>query len=108
MVEKLFVYGTLAKGRPNEKVLEVVGGTWEEATITGRLLPEGWGESMGYSGLKLDAKTEKINGFVFTSDNFSNHWQRLDEFEGEEYCRVLSEVRLKSGALTSAYVYTLK
>ena len=29
MIQRLFVYGTLALGRPNEHVLRKIGGTWE-------------------------------------------------------------------------------
>jgi len=29
MVKKLFVYGTLGLGRPNEHVLKAIGGRWE-------------------------------------------------------------------------------
>lgn len=35
MPEQLFVYGTLAPGRPNAHVLADVPGTWRPATISG-------------------------------------------------------------------------
>ncbi len=108
MIERLFVYGTLAPGQSNEKVLNIVGGSWEAASVTGKLLSEGWGAKMGCPGLKLDKKADKVQGFVFSSENFSNHWQRLDEFEGEEYCRVLTKAELGSEALIDVYIYTLK
>jgi gamma-glutamylcyclotransferase (GGCT)/AIG2-like uncharacterized protein YtfP len=44
MIERLFVYGTLAPGRPNEHVLSEIGGTWEAAIVTGTLRQEGWQE----------------------------------------------------------------
>jgi len=78
------------------------------AIIMGELVSEGWGSKMGCPGLKLGNNVEIIKGFVFSSDNFSDHWQRLDEFEGEEYCRILSEVQLENGSLIDAYVYALK
>ena len=34
MIERLFVYGTLAPGQPNEHVLREIGVTWEAATVT--------------------------------------------------------------------------
>jgi gamma-glutamylcyclotransferase (GGCT)/AIG2-like uncharacterized protein YtfP len=49
VIEKLFVYGTLGPGRPNEHVLVAIGGSWETATVTGRLLEEGWGGRNGLS-----------------------------------------------------------
>lgn len=54
MTDRLFVYGTLAPGRPNEHVLADVEGTWEPATVKGTLLQEGWGAAAGYPGIVLD------------------------------------------------------
>ena len=51
MTQRLFVYGTLAPGRPNEHVLADVPGEWEAATVSGRLLHEGWGAAVGYPGI---------------------------------------------------------
>jgi gamma-glutamylcyclotransferase (GGCT)/AIG2-like uncharacterized protein YtfP len=44
--ERLFVYGTLAPGRPNEHMLAEVDGEWETATVRGRLVQEGWGADL--------------------------------------------------------------
>lgn len=41
MTRRLFVYGTLAPGRPNAHVLAEVPGEWEPATVQGTLLQEG-------------------------------------------------------------------
>lgn len=54
MIEKLFVYGTLCPDRPNEHVLDAIGGSWKSATISGALREEGWGAEMGYPGIDLD------------------------------------------------------
>ena len=54
MTQRLFVYGTLGPGRPNEHVLSAIGGTWEEASVNGFLMPRGWGAEMGYPGIVLD------------------------------------------------------
>jgi len=35
MPQRLFVYGTLGPGRPNEQALNAIGGTWEEASVNG-------------------------------------------------------------------------
>ena len=54
MTERLFVYGTLGPGRPNEHVLGSIDGSWEAASVTGTLHDEGWGAAMGYPGIVLD------------------------------------------------------
>jgi gamma-glutamylcyclotransferase (GGCT)/AIG2-like uncharacterized protein YtfP len=51
VTEHLFVYGTLAPGRPNEHVLEPLDGTWRRATVRGDLLDVGWGAEHGYPAL---------------------------------------------------------
>jgi len=108
MKEKLFVYGTLGLGRPNEHILGNIGGTWETATVTGILREEGWGAEMGYPGIIIDKQGEEVKGFLFTSQNLSPHWENLDKFEGEAYSRIQAKVKLENGRMTNAYIYTLK
>ena len=107
-MEKLFVYGTLGPNCPNDTVLTVIGGTWESATITGTLKAEGWGTEMGYPGIIINDEGEKISGFIFSSENFTEHWKRLDDFEGDGYCRILAKVQVKGKGIIDAYVYALK
>ena len=108
MAEKLFVYGTLGPGRPNEHVLKAIGGVWENATVRGKLRQEGWGAEMGYPGIDLNENGEEIEGFVFISENLSNHWKVLDDFEGEGYERVVTQAKLKDGSMVDAYIYMLR
>ena len=81
MIERLFVYGTLAPGRPNAHVLAGVRGTWEPATVRGTLYPEGWGAAVGYPGIVLEETGREVPGFVFSSDELAEHWTRLDEVD---------------------------
>jgi gamma-glutamylcyclotransferase (GGCT)/AIG2-like uncharacterized protein YtfP len=69
MTHRLFVYGTLVPGRPNEHVLANVPGEWEPATVTGTLLQEGWGAAMGYPGIVLDERGDEVKGFLFSSES---------------------------------------
>lgn len=107
-MERLFVYGTLGPGRPNEHVLNAIGGSWETATVTGTLRNEGCGAEMGYPGIDLDQHGGDIEGFLFTSEHLHNHWAALDEFEGEAYSRVQVTVKLEDGSAVNAYIYTLR
>ncbi len=108
IINKLFVYGTLSPGCPNEHILNNIGGSWEKASITGTLHEEGWGSAMGYPGIKLDKNDGKVKGFLFNSDKIEEHWAELDAFEGKAYERVLTAVELSSGRVVDAYVYSLK
>ncbi|MBT3321854.1 MAG: gamma-glutamylcyclotransferase [Anaerolineae bacterium] len=107
MTEKLFVYGTLGPGRPNEHVLKAIGGVWEDAIVRGKLRQEGWGAEMGYPGINLDESGEEVKGFLFISENLSNHWEMLDNFEGEGYERVTTQAKLEDESMVDAYVYVL-
>jgi gamma-glutamylcyclotransferase (GGCT)/AIG2-like uncharacterized protein YtfP len=107
MTYRLFVYGTLAPGRPNAHVLAEVPGEWEPATVTGRLFREGWGAAAGYPGIVLDEHGEDVEGFLFSSQRLAEHWARLDAFEGVGYERVLTTATRKDGTAVDAYVYRL-
>lgn len=108
MVERIFVYGTLAPGRPNEHILSAIGGAFEPAVVRGKLHQEGWGAAEGYPAIELDKHGSEVEGFLFVSEHLSNHWKALDEFEGEAYQRVLAKVRLKDGTTLDAYIYALR
>jgi gamma-glutamylcyclotransferase (GGCT)/AIG2-like uncharacterized protein YtfP len=108
MMERLFVYGSLGPGRPNEHVLAEIGGEWEAATVTGTLRDEGWGAAMGFPGIQLDEEGGEVRGFLFTSENLFEHWAALDEFEGPSYERVQTIVKLQDNTVVDAYIYALR
>lgn len=108
MTDRLFVYGTLAPGRPNENVLADVPGTWAPAIVKGKLLQEGWGAALGYPGIVLDDLSGDVHGFIFSSNELSAHWARLDEFEGEGYERVVTSAELGDGTVVKVHIYALK
>jgi len=107
MIERLFVYGTLAPGRPNEHILGEIEGSWEAATVTGTLRQEGWGAEMGFPGIDLDEQGDEIQGYIFSSENLSEHWAKLDELEGDAYERVLIKAKLTNNRTVDAYIYAL-
>src|SRR5688500_1763892 len=108
MTHRLFVYGTLAPGQPNEHVLADVPGEWEAATVTGTLLQEGWGAAAGYPGIVLGEHGGEVKGLLFSSESLAEHWARLDAFEGEGYERVVTTVQREDGTVVDAYVYALR
>jgi gamma-glutamylcyclotransferase (GGCT)/AIG2-like uncharacterized protein YtfP len=50
----------------------------------------------------------KFKGFYLARKKLSDHWARLDEFEGEGYERVLTEVKLENNKTVDAYIYELR
>ncbi|KAF1709028.1 gamma-glutamylcyclotransferase family protein [Pseudoxanthomonas sacheonensis] len=107
MTDRLFVYGSLAPGRPNAHVLAEVPGTWETATVRGALRQQGWGAAIGYPGIVVDEGGGEVAGFVFSSGELGAHWTRLDRFEGEGYVRMLVPAKLETGTVVQAYIYAL-
>lgn len=108
VTERLFVYGTLAPGRPNEHVLAGVTGEWQPATVRGELRQEGWGAAIGFAGIVLEERGPEVHGMLFSSEGLRDHWRRLDDFEGDGYERVLSTVTLQDGGTALAYIYVLR
>lgn len=104
-MQRLFVYGTLAPGRPNEHVLADVPGTWQEGTVRGDLHERGWGAASGFPALVLRDDADPVAGFVLTSASLEGEWPRLDEFEGDGYERVSALVTLSSGRVVEAWLY---
>ena len=107
-MEKLFIYGSLQPGGPNERVLAAIGGEWEPAVIKGHLVEKGWGASIGYPGIVVDETGNDVHGHVFSSSNLNAKWDYLDEFEGEVYERIVTSVTLRNGEQVQAHVYVLR
>lgn len=107
-METLFVYGTLMPNCPNGHVLENIVGKFVPATVTGNLIGAGWSASMGYPGIKLDPNGDRVHGYLFYSRNLDEHWEYLDEFEGEEFVRTEATVERYDEMEVDTYIYTLK
>lgn len=108
MTETLFVYGTLMPNCPNGHVLENIVGKFVPATVKGRLIDAGWSASMGYPGIKLDENADTVHGYLFYSSNLINHWDFLDEFEGQEFIRTPVIVERYDELDVETFIYTLK
>ncbi len=106
-MKRLFIYGSLQPGGPNEHILADVDGEWLPAVVMGRLVDKGWGASMGFPGLVIDAAGTAIEGYVLSAENLGDKWAELDAFEGEEYERVVTVARLRNGDEIETFVYAL-
>ncbi len=76
--------------------------------MKGHLKQCGWGAEMGYPAIVLDEDGEDVSGYVFSSGNLAKHWNELDDFEGDEYERVVAEVRMDDHRSIQAHVYVLE
>lgn len=104
------VYGTLGPGGPNHYFVENIPGKWHKGFVKGRLESEGWGADLGYNGFRhVDtADQQEIKATILISDQMNDNWQRLDEFEGDGYGRVLAKFELEDGEVGVGYIYALK
>lgn len=107
-MQRLFIYGSLQPGGPNEHLMKEIGGDWEQAVVKGHLIKDGWGSKMGYPGLVLEEDGEDVHGHVFSSPNLESEWAKIDKFEGEDYQRVTTNVKLISGKQVEVQVYALR
>lgn len=103
---RLATYGTLAPGRTNHAQLKDLPGRWTEGTVRGRLVQSGWGAALGFPGLVLDQEGQNVEVFLFESPDLPDHWDRLDDFEGEGYRRVETHVNTDEGGV-SAFIYVV-
>jgi hypothetical protein len=49
-----------------------------------------------------------IEAFILFSDQLVANWQMLDDFEGEEYTRILAKYELENGEAGVGYIYAIK
>lgn len=63
---------------------------------------------MGYPALILAEAGEEIRGQVLSSSRLEGEWDRIDEFEGDEYLRTTAIVKLGNGERVQAFVYVLR
>ena len=103
---RLATYGSLSPGEVNHGQLSGIQGRWLTGTVRGYLRNAGWGSSMGFPGLTLDPVGPEVKVNVFESAELPEHWARLDEFEGDEYRRVITRVETSGGVL-EANIYVV-
>jgi gamma-glutamylcyclotransferase (GGCT)/AIG2-like uncharacterized protein YtfP len=82
VANRLAAYGTLRPGESNYHVVEMINGIWHDGTVTGILNTEG-----RYPTFKYSANGPEVSVKVLVSDELPEHWQRIDEFEGNSYTR---------------------
>jgi len=104
----LVVYGSLAPGGPNHGLLAGLEGEWRKGWVTGELLEKGWSAAMSYPALRWCPEGGDISAYLFISDELSRLWQRLDEFEGLEYSRILAPFWTADGEVWVGNVYAME
>jgi len=104
---RLAVYGSLAPGKKNHHMMAGMHGSWRAAVLRGSLWNEGWGAGEGFPGFLWDGTQTAVAAQVFSSPDLPHYWSRLDEFEGEEYRRILVPAEMEGGEIEICNVYAL-
>ena len=86
---RLAVYGTLKPGGSNAAQLSGIEGDWLEGTVHG--IVEQPGEYLEFT---WDTLAPPISVMVFSAPRLSEHFDRLDDFEGPDYLRILVPVEI--------------
>jgi gamma-glutamylcyclotransferase (GGCT)/AIG2-like uncharacterized protein YtfP len=91
-IHRLAVYGSLTPGGSNHAVLTDISGQWRRGWVEGDLHAEGWGATQGYPGLRWKPGAAQVGVYLFESRRLTEHWRRLDAFEGDGYRRIVVPV----------------
>ena len=90
--QRLAVYGSLAPGESNHRVLARYVGTWTRGRVRGTLVNAGWASAGGFPALVPSTDGPWVHVQVFESAMLPNAWAMIDAFEGRDYKRVVVPV----------------
>ena len=109
IINNLFVYGTLQKGKQHESILKNLKGSWKKGYVKGNLFNISSGTNYGYPAIKLNKKGSKVYGMIFHSKELKKSLKKIDQFEGSNYKRVISKIfNVNDGTKTESYIYVIK
>lgn len=97
--ERLIVYGSLAPGGANNFILARLEGTWQKCTVRGHM-----GKYRGFKVFRYDPDGEEHQAWLFSSPLLPRKYPDLDDFEGDEYRRILIPAVVE-GQEVLAYIY---
>ena len=92
-VQRLCVYGRMRPGGPDAHRLADLGGTWQEGAFAGYLQSGGVCSLDQCPGLAWSPTAPWNTGFILTSDALQEFWSHLDDSEGTDYARLLTQIR---------------
>ncbi len=87
--QRLAVYGSLKPGGSNAAQMTGIKGDWLEGTVHGIVDQPG-----EYLEFTWDKSAPPVPVMVFSSPRLSEHFDRLDDFEGPDYIRTLVPVAI--------------
>lgn len=102
LVDRLFVYGSLRVGQSARHLVEPYLREWNPATVRGSM----FAFASGYPGVVLEPRGGIVMGELLRLRSLSTSLPLLDDYEGEGYSRVLTQVEHVGGP-SWAWIYVL-
>jgi hypothetical protein len=96
---RLIVYGSLVPGGANAFMLDGLEGEWYPCRIRGHM-----GAYRGFKSFRYDPQGPEHPAWLLASAELDRVILELDDFEGEEYGRIIIPARV-SGRWVMAQVY---
>ena len=96
---RLAVYGTLAPGQCNHHIIAPLKGSWTAGLVRGILHNPDWATAGGFPNFTHDPNAAEVPVHVLESPDLISHWERLDQFEGNEYRRIVVPVVTAKGTV---------
>jgi hypothetical protein len=89
---KLIVYGSLAPGGTNAFMLAGLVGEWHPCLIRGHM-----GAYRSFKSFRYDPHGPEHSAWLLSSDDLPRIILDLDDFEGDEYERIIIPARVNDG-----------
>ncbi len=99
---RLAAYGTLQPGESNYHIVSSIEGTWLKGILRGSVH-----QYEGYPRFEWNEEGEEISASILVSETLPQHLDRIDEFEGENYSRILVPVTVDDCTIV-CNVYAVK
>jgi gamma-glutamylcyclotransferase (GGCT)/AIG2-like uncharacterized protein YtfP len=103
VVDRLFVYATLRQGQTARSLIANQIARSERASTTGAI----YAFPMGYAGLIEAPEPSRVVGEIVWLTELAATFGLLDAYEGEEFARVIKQVKLESGEDLWSWIYVL-
>jgi hypothetical protein len=96
---RLIVYGSLAPGESNAFLLAGLEGDWQRCVMHGHM-----GRFRGFKSFRYDPRGPEHQAWLLESPELPGKYPDLDDFEGEEYRRIVIPARV-AGRWVRGQVY---
>src|SRR5688572_16770762 len=103
VLDRLFVYGTMRAGQTARSLVANSITKTSRATTSGKI----YAFPMGYPGFTESDGAGSVVGEVLWLTDLAATFGLLDAYEGEDFARVIKQVRLESGEDVWTWIYTL-